>query len=78
MESPLYSLQGFTLSSGTCSVYSNLCAKCGGCNCMSGIEVKRIYENFLPALSSVSSCYITWVYVTDRQENIREQGDNIG
>lgn len=74
----LYSSQGFTLLSGTYSVYSNFCAKCGGCNCTSDIEVKWIYENFVPALSSVFSCYITWVYMTDRWENIRKQGDNIG
>ena len=73
-----YSSQDFTFLSGTYPVCSNLGARCGGCNCPSDIEVKWIYENFVPALSSVSSCYITWIYVTDRWENIRKQGDNIG
>lgn len=78
MEYLLYSSQGFTLVSGIYSVYSNSGAKCGGCNCLSDIEVKWIYQNFIPALSSVSSWYITWVYMTDRWENIRKQGGNIG
>lgn len=65
MDSPLH-------LKGTYLIYSNLCAKYGGWNCMSNIEVE-----FMKVCPSSVSFFFLLYYLTDRWENTRKQGGSI-